>query len=72
MLSRFFGMKDNQPQLLGSLIDAVKLHNDFTFRQQVDRLDKQIEELPDGKEKEALSKKREALAKNILTDLLRK
>jgi hypothetical protein len=72
MLSRFFGMKDNQPQLLGSLIDAVKLYNDFTFRQQVDRLDKQIEELPDGKEKEALSKKREALAKNILTDLLRK
>jgi hypothetical protein len=66
------GMKDGQPQPLGSLLDAVKLYNDFTFRQEIDRLDKQIESLPSGEEKDNLMKKREALAKNILTDLLKK
>jgi len=72
ILSRFLGMKDGQPQLLGSLLDAVKLYNDFTFRQEIDRLDKEIASLPDGEQKDNLKKKREALAKNILTDLLKK
>jgi hypothetical protein len=72
MLSRFFGMKDGQPQLLGSLLDAVKLYNDFTFRQEIDRLDREIASLPDGEQKDNQKKKREALAKNILTDLLKK
>jgi hypothetical protein len=72
VLSRFFGMKDGQPQLLGSLTDAVKLYNDFTFRQEVDRLDKQIDGMPDGTEKDSMMTKRNALAKNILTDILKK
>ncbi|MBI4333567.1 MAG: hypothetical protein HY673_20075 [Chloroflexi bacterium] len=72
ILSRFLGMKDGQAQPLGSLLEAVKLLNDFTFRQRVDQMDKQIEAMKDGEEKEALKKQREALAKNILTDLFKK
>lgn len=72
ILSRFFGIKDGYAQPLGSLLDAIKLYNDFSFRQEIERLDKQIASLPDGDEKTGLMKKREALAKNILTDLLKK
>jgi hypothetical protein len=72
LLSRFFGIKENQQQPLDTLLDAVKLYNDFTYRQEVDRLDKQIEGLPEGEEKVNLKKKREALSKNILNDLLKK
>lgn len=72
ILSRFFGIKDGQAQPLGSLLDAIKLYNDFNFRQEIERLDKQIAGLPDGDEKTSLMKKREALAKNILTELLKK
>ncbi len=72
ILTRFFGMKDGQAQPIDSLLDAVKLYNDFTYRQEIDKVDKQLGTLPEGKEKEDLKKKREALAKNILTDLLKK
>ena len=72
IMSRFFGMKDGQAQPIDSLIDALKLYNDFTYRLDVDKLDKQIEGLPNGEEKDNLKMKREALAKNILTDLLQK
>ena len=48
ILSRFFGIKDGQAQPFESLLDAIKLYNDFGFRQQIERLDKQIDRLPDG------------------------
>jgi len=72
VLSRFFGIKEGQAQPLESLLDAIKLYNDFNFRQGIERLDRRMAELPDGEEKTRLMKEREALAKNILTELLKK
>jgi hypothetical protein len=68
ILSKFLGMKDGQQQLSSSLMDALKLYNDFKFRQEVDKIDA----LPEGAEKKNLKDKRDALSKNILTDLLKK
>ena len=72
LLSRFYGIKDGQEQSMGMLLDAVKIYNDFNFRQQVDRLDAQISSLPDGNaKKDELKKKREALVNNILEDIMK-
>lgn len=72
ILSRFYGMKDGQQQNLDTLIEAIKLYNDLKYRTQVDTLDKEIETSKDDAKKEELKKKRDALAKNIITDLLKK
>ncbi|MDD4255902.1 MAG: hypothetical protein PHP59_11075 [Methanofollis sp.] len=72
VLSRFFGVADKQTESFEILTEGVKLYNDYAYRKQVDALDATIASLPAGEEKEALVKKREALAKNILTDLLKK
>jgi hypothetical protein len=65
-------MKDGQQQNLDTLIEAIKLYNDLKYRTQVDTLDKEIETSKDDAKKEELKKKRDALAKNIITDLLKK
>ncbi|MGB9176528.1 MAG: hypothetical protein WCB46_07320, partial [Methanoregula sp.] len=72
VLSRFYGMKDGQQQSLDTLVDAIKLYNDLKYRTEVDKLDKEIGACTDPKKKEELTEKRGALAKNILTDLLKK
>jgi hypothetical protein len=72
ILSRFYGMKDGQQQNLDTLINAIKIYNDLKYRTQVDTLDKEIEQCTVTSQKEELQKKRDALAKNILTDLLKK
>lgn len=71
VLSRFFGVKNKQEQSLDILLNALKLYNDFSYRQQIDQLDKQIADLPGGAEKDALVKKREALVKNIMQEILK-
>ncbi|MDO8873190.1 MAG: hypothetical protein Q7V05_10740 [Methanoregula sp.] len=72
MLSRFYGIKDGQQQNLDNLINAVKIFNDFKYRTQVDALDTEIEKCTVPAQKEEMKKKRDALAKNIITDLLKK
>ncbi|WP_067048911.1 hypothetical protein [Methanofollis ethanolicus] len=71
VLSRFFGIADRQTESFELLAEGIKLYNDYTCRKKVDELDATIASLPAGEEKEALVKKKEALAKNILTDLLK-
>ena len=71
VLSRFFGVRDGQSLSLDPLLDALKLYNDFTFRSEVDRIDKRLLTMPEGAEKTALKQKREALLKNIVTDILK-
>jgi len=71
ILSRCFDMKDGQAQPIDSSLDAGKLYNDFTYRVDIDRIDKLISALPDGQDKDDLRIKWEALAKNILADLLK-
>jgi hypothetical protein len=71
VLSRFFGIRQGQEQPLDTLIDAMKLYNDYHFRLKVDRLDRQIEASPPGEARDELKRKRDALAGNILEELLK-
>jgi len=71
ILARFFGVKNKQEQSLDVLLNALKLYNDFSYRQQIDQIDKQIADMVNGPEKDALKKKRDALSKNIMQDLLK-
>jgi hypothetical protein len=72
VLSRFFGIKDGQQLPLDTIIDAIKLYNDLSYRKQIDSLDKQLQGLPAGDPKRApLEDKRKALLANIVEDLLK-
>ncbi len=71
VLSRFYGVKDGQSQPIDMLVDAVKVYNDVRFRRDIDRLDREIAKTTDPDKLESLTKKREAIAKNILTDLMK-
>lgn len=70
ILSKFFGTGE-QGQVANELIKAVQVFNDVIFRTQVDKLDVDIKKAKTAKEKAALKEKREALAKNILEELLK-
>ncbi len=70
VLTRFLG--DGQSAPVDTLVDALKLYNDFNFRQKIDRLDRQIAALPaDDPSRAAKQAEREALIANIQTDLLK-
>lgn len=71
LLSRFFGIKDGQQMGLEVLIDALKVYNDLIFRKQLDDLDKKLEKMPAGPQKDEEQKKRDALLANILEDVLK-
>jgi hypothetical protein len=72
LLSRFYGIKDGQAHPIDSLLEAVKVCNDFHFRQQIDCIDAQTAKLQDNDPKKAdLKEKRAALADNILNDLFK-
>lgn len=76
MLSRFFGIKDGQSKPLDYLVDAIKVYSDFHFRQEADRIDRELAGLDattdEGKkqQKELLAK-RQTFVKNIGKDELR-
>lgn len=71
VMSRFFGIKDGQSISLTPLIDALKLYNDFNFRSEIDKLDRRLLSMKDGPDKDMLKEKREALLKNIMTEVLK-
>jgi hypothetical protein len=71
VLSRFYGIKDGQRISLEPMNDALRLYNDWTYRSQIDQIDKQLAKLQDGAEKDQLNLRRTALAKNIVNDLLK-
>ena len=72
VLSNYFSMKDGASLSLEILINALKLYNDINYRKQIDQIDEQIKKLPAGDPKIAeLEKKKAALQKNILEDLLK-
>lgn len=71
ILSRFFGIKNKQEQSLDIILSALKLYNDLKFRKEVDQLDEQIKKTTDEAEKAELDKKRKALEKNILEEILK-
>ncbi|MEI6060226.1 MAG: hypothetical protein WCR72_05925 [Bacteroidota bacterium] len=71
ILSKFYGVKDGQSQPIDMLVDAVKVYNDLRFRQDIDRLDKEITKTSDADKLDVLQKKREALVKNILNEIMK-
>lgn len=72
MLSRFLSQKEGSEVAIQTITDSFKLFNDFRFRQEADRLQKEIEKLPkDSPERKALEARREAVLANILEDLLK-
>jgi len=72
VLSRFFGIKDGQQLPLDTVIDAIKLYNDLTFRKQIDQIDKKLEGLSaTDPQRPALEEKRKALLANILEEILK-
>jgi hypothetical protein len=74
ILSRFYGMKEGQQQAPDTLIEAIRIYNDLNYRTRIDRLDHEIMN-PGQMSPNELKRKRDerdALAKNIITDLLKK
>jgi len=71
VLSRFYGVKDGQSQPIDMLVDAVKIYNDARFRRDISLIDKEITKTTDAAKLETLKKKREAIVKNILTDVMK-
>lgn len=72
MLSRFLSQKEGSEVALEAITDAFKLYNDFRYRQEADRLQKEIEKLPaDSDERKKLEARRKAVTDNILQDLLK-
>ncbi len=72
IMSRFFGIKDGQQQPVNMVIDAIKLYNDLEYRREVDRLDRRLKELPAGDpDRVNIEKRRNAMATNIIEDLLK-
>jgi hypothetical protein len=72
LLERFFGLSDGQEKPLGPLLDALKLYNDWKFRQKADELQKDLAELdPSSSEYAQRSQEYEAAKANILNDLLK-
>ena len=71
VLSRFYGVKDGQSEPIDLLVDAIKVYNDMRFRQDIDRLDREIAKTSDATKLDVLKNKRDAIVKNILTDLMK-
>jgi hypothetical protein len=71
VLGRFLGMNNGQSQPMNILVDAIRLYNDFTFRQKVDKLDKQIAVEKDASSITMLQQQREAAVKNIVEEILK-
>jgi len=71
VLSRFYGVKNGQSEPIDLLVDAIKVYNDLHFRQDIDRLDREIAKTTDAAKLDMLKTKRDAISKNILTDLMK-
>jgi hypothetical protein len=71
VLSKFYGVKDGQSQPINVLVDAIKVYNDMHYRLDIDRIDREIAKKPDAYKLDTLQKKRDAIVKNILTDLMK-
>lgn len=71
MLQRFFEVKDGATAGIDTVVDGLKLVSDLKYRQEADALAAKISTDTDPTEKQALTDRRAALLKNILSDTLR-
>jgi hypothetical protein len=71
ILQKFYNVKDGTEAAIDTVVEAMKVFNDFKFRSQVDALDKRIATAdPGSAEQQELTEKRNALAANILSEVL--
>lgn len=72
LLKRFFGIGEGKEQPVDMLVDALKLYNDFQFRNKADALKKRLDGLKEGTEEHKKARAEyDALVKNILSDILK-
>jgi hypothetical protein len=71
LLERFLQQKDGSEVVISSIVDAVKLYNDFRFRAEADKLTAQLPSDKESEEFKALKKKIDALLANIGEPLLK-
>jgi hypothetical protein len=72
LLDRFFGIGEGRAQPADMLIDALKLYNDWKYRNRADVLQGELKKLDPGSD--AFTKKKaeyDALVKNILSDVMK-
>lgn len=69
LLDSFFHIGEGQQSSLSLVQDAIKLYNDYQFKQKADALATQMERLaPDSAEYQRLEARRDAYLSNLLTD----
>jgi len=76
LLERFYTIHEGQEKPLGPLVDALKLYNDWTFRQKADKLTEELQKIEsdsglDSKEYKKKKEQYDALIANIQDDLLK-
>ena len=72
LLSRFLSQKEGSEVIIDALVESVKLYNDTRFRNEADRLQREIDKLPGNSElRLQMEKRREAFVANIISDLLK-
>ena len=73
VMQKFFNLKDGAEAAIDALVEGMKLFNDSRFRAQVDAIDKKLAGGidPNSAEGKELAERRQALAANILNDLMK-
>ena len=72
LLSRFLSQKEGSEVAIDAIVDSFKLYNDVRHRREADRLQTQIDTLPEGSnDRKELEERRKALLANILEELLK-
>jgi hypothetical protein len=71
LLEKFYNIRTDGQTDASMMIDALNLYNDFRFRKEAADLDKAIGAATTDDERQAIQRRRDALIKNIKTDLFR-
>ena len=72
LLQKFYNVKDGTETAIDTAVEAMKLFNDSKFRAQVDAMDRKLVGVdPASEQGKELVEKRNALAANILSDVLK-
>jgi hypothetical protein len=75
LINKYYGKKESQKECLEQLLEGITYCTDLYYRNKVDSLDDEIKKLPQNaseKTKEKLLAERDAYAKNIINDLMKK
>lgn len=72
LIEQFYGAKDTTSQVINALNEAMELYNDFSFRQKVEAIKKQLDQLPqDSADYKVEKSLYDAYNENIRNDLFK-